>query len=130
MGDRLATINMGRKEGELPCPFRGELGPHLTQCGLSRGLPQYTKWHPDPSSRLATTDMGQKLGCVPLVRRGSWVPIYHNVALAEAYLYAKFHLDPSSRLATIHRESKKGTTLTMAMTFRTFQIKIVFFELK
>jgi len=39
MGDRLATIDMGRK---LP-PFWGEkeLGSHLTQCRLSRGLPSY-----------------------------------------------------------------------------------------
>ena len=38
MGDRVATIDMGRKEGELLCPFQGaggELGPDLTQC--SRG---------------------------------------------------------------------------------------------
>ena len=41
MGDRLATIDMGRKEGELLSPFRAELGPHLTQCGLCRGLPRY-----------------------------------------------------------------------------------------
>jgi len=33
MGDR--GHNMGRKEGGLLCFFRGgELGPHLTQCGL------------------------------------------------------------------------------------------------
>jgi len=40
MGDRLATIDMNRKVGGL-CPFYGELGPHLTQCGLGRGLPPY-----------------------------------------------------------------------------------------
>ena len=35
MGDHFATIDMGRQEWELLCPFRvGELGPHLTQCGL------------------------------------------------------------------------------------------------
>jgi len=39
VGDRLATIDMGRKLGGLLCPlFRGgvweELGPHLSQCGL------------------------------------------------------------------------------------------------
>jgi len=52
---------------------------------------------------LATTDMGQKLGVVPLCGGGSWVPIEHNVARAEAYLHAKFHLNPSSRLDTIHQ---------------------------
>jgi len=41
MGDRLATINMGRifLRGEGCAPFRGELGSHLAQCGRSRGLP-------------------------------------------------------------------------------------------
>jgi len=34
---------------------------------------------------------------------GTWVPIKHDVARAEAYLLAKFHLDPSMRLATIHQ---------------------------
>jgi len=37
MGDRLATIDIGRKLGRF-CPFGGELGPHVTQCGLGRGL--------------------------------------------------------------------------------------------
>jgi len=32
---------MGRKEVELLCPFSGELGPSLIQCGLSRGLLPY-----------------------------------------------------------------------------------------
>jgi len=41
MGDRLATIDMGRKVGGLLCPFLGELGPHLTQCGFGRDLPPY-----------------------------------------------------------------------------------------
>ena len=39
MGDRLATIDMGRKRGAVPLFFGGgELGLHQTQCGLSRGL--------------------------------------------------------------------------------------------
>jgi len=38
----VATIDMGRKEGGGCCPpFAGELDPHLTQCGLGRGLLQY-----------------------------------------------------------------------------------------
>jgi len=42
MGDRLATIDMGRKVGGMLCPFPwGEVVPHLTQCGLHRGLPPY-----------------------------------------------------------------------------------------
>ena len=38
----LATIDMGRESGACCAPFRGgELGPHLTQCRLGRGLPPY-----------------------------------------------------------------------------------------
>jgi len=41
MGDRLATTDTGRKVGDC-CPFWvGNLVPHLTQCGLGRGLPPY-----------------------------------------------------------------------------------------
>jgi len=36
---RLATTDMGRKLGAVPLGV--ELGPHLTQCGLGRGLPPY-----------------------------------------------------------------------------------------
>ena len=32
---------------------------------------------------------------------GGWVPISHNVAWAEAYIFTKWHLDPSNCLATI-----------------------------
>jgi len=36
MGDRLAAIDIGRKVGGGCCaPFRGDLGSHLTQCGLA-----------------------------------------------------------------------------------------------
>ena len=38
---------------------------------------------------------------------GSWVPILHNVARAEAYLHAKFHLDPSNGLATVHERYRQ-----------------------
>jgi len=61
MGDRLAKIDVGRKVVGCCGPFfwQGELGPHLTQCGLRLGLYHRTKWHLDPSSRLATIDKGQ-----------------------------------------------------------------------
>jgi len=74
---------MGQKQvGGCYAPFgREELGPHLTQCGLSRGLYLHTKWHLHPSSRVATTDMGRKLeGAVPLSGEWGWVFIQHNVA--------------------------------------------------
>ena len=38
---RLATIDIGQKLKAVPLLFLGELGPHLTQCGLHRGLPLY-----------------------------------------------------------------------------------------
>jgi len=64
MGNRFGHSRHGQKNGGLMlCPFReGELGPHVTQCRLCRGLYLRTKWHLDPSSRLATTDMDRKLG--------------------------------------------------------------------
>ena len=36
MGDRLATIDMGRKWGAAVSLPVGELGPHLTQCGMGQ----------------------------------------------------------------------------------------------
>jgi len=37
---RLATTDTGRKRGWGGVPlFKWELGPHVTQCGLGRGLP-------------------------------------------------------------------------------------------
>ena len=76
MGDHLAAIDMGRKEGAAACaPFGGgKLGPHLTQCGLGEAYLR-TKWHHDPSSRLATIVLGQKLGALPpILGRGAGSP--------------------------------------------------------
>ena len=39
---------------------------------------------------------------------GSWVPIEHKVAWAEAYFYTKWHLSPSSRLAITDIGRKLG----------------------
>jgi len=53
------------------------------------------KWRLHPSSCLATIIMGQNPGggeCA-LCSGGSWVPIEHKVAWAEAYLHTKCHLD-------------------------------------
>jgi len=41
MGYRLATIDMGRKVGAAVPISLGELGPHVTQFRLCRGLPPY-----------------------------------------------------------------------------------------
>jgi len=39
MGDRLATIDMHLKLGGGLSLMIGKLDPHVTQCGLGRGLP-------------------------------------------------------------------------------------------
>jgi len=52
MGDRLATVDMGRQwEGCCaPCRVWGWAGaPSNTQCRLGRGLLR-TRWYPDPSN--------------------------------------------------------------------------------
>ena len=42
MGDCLATIGISRKMGDAAVLLSvGELGPHLTQCRLGRGIPPY-----------------------------------------------------------------------------------------
>ena len=94
MGDRLATINMGRKVGAGSCArfCRGAGYPSNTMSPGPRPLP--------PSSHLATIDMGQKVGllcpfweevgphltqcgldrCLPLYQVASWSiqPFGHN----------------------------------------------------
>jgi len=81
MGDRLATIDMGRKVGVA--------------------LPYFGGGCVDPSSRLACTlDMGRKVGAA--------VPLFGGEAWAEAYLLTKWHLDPSSRLAKTDMGRKLG----------------------
>jgi len=64
MGDRLATIDMGRKLGVVPPFGRGELGPYLAQCGLGRGLPPYrvASWSMQPFGH---SRLGPKMGSVP-----------------------------------------------------------------
>jgi len=73
MGDRLATIDMGRKEGRGCCaPFGGrELCPDLTQCGLGRGLPscQVALWSIQPFGH---NRFGPKMGAVPLLREAAY----------------------------------------------------------
>ena len=79
----LATIDMGRKVGVVSL-FSGELGPHLTQCRLERGLPR-TKRHLDHFDRLDTTDIGRKLEMCPLFGEARFLSINVAVAWAEVY---------------------------------------------
>jgi len=49
VGDRLATIDMGQKQGGCCDPFWGQLGPHLTYCRLgqrSTSIPSGILIHP------------------------------------------------------------------------------------
>jgi len=92
MGYRLAPIDMGQKLGAW-APFLGGgvLGHHVTR-GLGRGCAFVasgicTVWHLDPSRRLATIDMAENWGMGCALFSGSWVPIYHSVAWAEAYVH-------------------------------------------
>jgi len=89
------------KTGGL-CPFQGGAAtPSNTTSNGPRFVYLHTNWHLDPSSRLATIHVGQKLGeGGVLFFWGSWVPIEHKVAWAEAHFHTKWHLSPSSRLAT------------------------------
>jgi len=60
IGDRLATIDMGRKFGDvLPLFLWG--GPHVTQCGLGWGLPSYQVASLS-NQPFGTIDVGRKLG--------------------------------------------------------------------
>jgi len=84
-----------------------ELGPHLRQSRLGWCLPpcQVASWSIQPFGH---NRYGPKIGgSATFWGRGSLVPIQHNVARAEAYLYAKFHLDPSNHLATIHQRHRQ-----------------------
>jgi len=68
---------MGRKLGEGLCPFLGgELGPHLTQCRLGRGLSFYqvASWSIEPfgHNRYRPKIWG---GGSASLRRGTWVSI-------------------------------------------------------
>jgi len=108
----LATIDMGRKVGGCALFWRGELGPLLTQCRLEGGLPPYevASWSIQPFGH---NRYGPKIeAAMPLWGRGSCVPIWHNVAMAEACLHARFHLDPSNCLATIHQRYRLDRQLS------------------
>jgi len=68
MGDRLATIDMGRKLGAVPLFGEGELGSHLAQCGLGRGLPpcQVASWSMQPfNNNNNNNNQRQCLWCYP-----------------------------------------------------------------
>jgi len=115
MGDRLATIDMGRKLGGY-VPFgRGAGSPGNTMRPGRRPtfVPCGILIHPALSPQQTWVEIW---GLCPLLGegswvpiRGSWVPIQHNAAGAEAYLRTKWHLDASSTLATIDPSNRLAT---------------------
>ena len=67
--------------GGLLCPFRGELGPRLTQCGLSRGLLPYQVVSSSIQPFGHNRHEPKIGGCAPF-RGEQRNPIQHNVAWA------------------------------------------------
>ena len=65
---RLAPTDIGRKLGL--CPFGGELGPHLTQCGKGRGLPacQVSSWSVQPFGYNAPTSQTARQNNGPIAQ--------------------------------------------------------------
>ena len=105
----MATIDMAEKRGGAAVHLSlGQLGPHLTQCGLDQGLLPYqvasSSIQPFGHNR-----HGSKIGwgLCPFFW-GSWVPIKHKVAWVEAYRHTKRHLSPSSHLTTTDIGRKLG----------------------
>jgi len=109
MGDHLATIDMGQKLGAVPLL----VGRSWVPCNIMwRGpkptfVPSGILIHPAVwPQQLCAKNWGA--GLCPLFGEESWVPIWHNVAWAEAYLHIKWHLDPCSCVATIEMSRKLG----------------------
>ena len=100
MGNRLAILDMSQKMGAVP--LWGELGSHVTQCGLGLGLSlcQVASWSIQPFGHNTWAEKrGGEGAAVPSFFRLDRPP-YNNVAWAEAYLRMKWHLDQTCRLAT------------------------------
>jgi len=96
MGDRLATVDIGRKEWGCCAPFRGAAGPHLTQCGLGRDLLPYqmASW----SIQLFGYNTWAKVGgAVPPFLRGEWGPHLTHCCLGwdlSPYQMASWSIQP------------------------------------
>jgi len=102
----LKKCTYGAKTGGC-APFLGELGPHLAQCGLGRGLPPYqvASWSIQAFGH--NRYWAENWGLCPFGGAGSPSNTMWPLARAEAYLHVKFHVDPSNRLATIHQRYRQ-----------------------
>jgi len=105
MGDHLATIDIGQKEG-ASVSLSGRAGspsktmwPRLRSTSVPTGILIHPAVWPQQT-------WAENWGlCSPFL--GAAGSQSNNVAWAEAYLHAKFHLDPSNRLATIHKRYRQ-----------------------
>jgi len=80
-----------------------ELGPHLTQCRLCRGLPPYQVADLIHTAVWPQRTWAENWELCPHFVEGELGPNLTHVAAAEAYIHAKFHLNPSNHLTTIHQ---------------------------
>jgi len=97
MGDRLATIDMGGKEG-VQCPFlRGAGSPSNTMSPVPR----------------CTSVLSGILIHLAVWRQQTWAENWgrgcrlSQYRLGRGLLHAKFYLDPSNRLDTIHQRHRQ-----------------------
>jgi len=99
--------------GAVPPFWGGELGPHLTQYGLDRGLRPYQvasrSIQPFGHNRRA-----ENWGLCSIFGEGERGPYLTQCGLGRGLpSYIKWHLDPSSHLAT----TDKGRNLRAAVPF-------------
>jgi len=110
MSDHFAATDMGRKE-RAAVPLLRELGPHLTQYGLGRGLPPYQlascSIQPFGQNRHGPKSAGRRL--CPFGGRGAG-STFNTMSPGPGTWcgHTKWHLDPSSRLATTVTVQKLG----------------------
>jgi len=99
---------MGRKvEGGAAVPLWGELGPHLTQCRLGRGLPLYqvasSSIQPFGHNRHGL----KSVGLLYPFRGGAGSPSNTMSPVSRPIsVPSGWRLDPSNRLVTIHQRYK------------------------
>ena len=129
MGDRLATIHMGRKVGEgVLCPFPWGAKPRSNTMWPGprpTSVPIGILTHPAiwPQQTWAENWRGQ---LCPFWEK--WVPIEHNVVWAKAYLHTKWYRDPSSYLATIDLGQNVGGLLCYFLVGKLVQHNVAWAE--
>jgi len=97
MGDHLATIDMGRKDGGCCSPFRrgGKLDLYLTQCRPDEGLPLYqvASWSIQSFGHNTWAKKWEGAPVLPLFWGGSCIPIWQDIAWAP-YEVASWSIQP------------------------------------